>query len=138
MLRDWPKDGARPVLWLGAGETTVTLRGRGRGGRNQEASLAAAIELDGTERACIAWLATDGIDGGTEAAGAIVDGETVRLGRVAGCDERAALAENDSYSFLAASKDLLISGPTGTNVADVVAAFVGGGCSSGVEASEND
>ncbi len=101
-----------------AGETTVTVRGSGRGGRNQEAALAAALEIDGQP---ITFLAggTDGIDGPTDAAGAIVDGETIARGLASNFDPFAALADNDAYPFLAASGDLIIIGPTGTNVADL-------------------
>ncbi len=109
-----------PTIWLAAGETTVTVRGRGTGGRNQEAALSAALELSGVAGASVAFLATDGVDGPTDAAGALVDGDTVRRIAAAGLDGRAALEENDSHPALQASQDLLVTGPTGTNVADVV------------------
>ena len=101
-----------------AGETTVTVRGSGRGGRNQEAALAAALEVDGQP---VTFLAggTDGIDGPTDAAGGIVDGGTIRRGLAANFDPYAALADNDTYPFLAAAGDLIVTGPTGTNVADL-------------------
>ncbi|MDD4904374.1 MAG: DUF4147 domain-containing protein, partial [Candidatus Bipolaricaulis sp.] len=113
-----------PTAWLGAGETTVTVRGPGTGGRNQEAALAAALELEGKPYAAVAFFATDGVDGPTDAAGALVDGGTARRIREAGLDGHAALAANDSHSALCASEDLLIRGPTGTNVADVVVGFL--------------
>ncbi|MCX6093289.1 MAG: DUF4147 domain-containing protein [Candidatus Bipolaricaulota bacterium] len=113
-----------PTIWLAAGETTVTVRGRGTGGRNQEAALSAALELSGVAGASVAFLATDGVDGPTDAAGALVDGDTVRRIRAAGLDERAALEQNDTYPALRASQDLLVTGSTGTNVADVVVGFV--------------
>jgi glycerate-2-kinase len=108
---------ADEVLIL-AGETTVTVRGTGKGGRNQEAALAAALEIDGQP---ITFLAggTDGIDGPTDAAGGIVDGGTIGRGLAANFDPFAALADNDTYPFLAAAGDLIIIGPTGTNVADL-------------------
>jgi len=101
-----------------AGETTVTVSGRGRGGRNQQAALAAAIELDGRD---ITFLAggTDGIDGPTDAAGGIVDGRTIERGRALHLDAAAFLSDNDAYRYLSAVGDLIITGPTGTNVADL-------------------
>jgi glycerate-2-kinase len=101
-----------------AGETTVAVRGSGRGGRNQEAALAAALEIDGRP---VTFLAggTDGIDGPTDAAGGIVDGGTIGRGLAANFDPYAALADNDTYPFLAAAGDLIVTGPTGTNVADL-------------------
>jgi hydroxypyruvate reductase len=101
-----------------AGETTVTVRGTGRGGRNQEAALAAALEIDGRD---VTFLAggTDGIDGPTDAAGGLVDGGTIDRGLAANFDPFAALADNDTYPFLAAAGDLIVIGPTGTNVADL-------------------
>ena len=101
-----------------AGETTVTVRGSGRGGRNQEAALAVAMEIDGRN---VTFLAggTDGIDGPTDAAGGLVDGGTIDRGLAARFDPFAALADNDTYPFLAAAGDLIVIGPTGTNVADL-------------------
>jgi glycerate 2-kinase len=118
-------DLALPACLVLGGETTVTVRGRGMGGRNQELALAAAIALDGyplpegTEIAIVS-LATDGTDGPTGAAGGIATGDTVRRGRALGLDARAALAENDSYHYLDALGDLVITGPTGTNVNDLI------------------
>ena len=101
-----------------AGETTVTVTGSGTGGRNQEAALAAAIEIDGR---LITFLAggTDGIDGPTDAAGAIVDGGTVDRGRAANIDAVKALQNNDANTYLGVTDDLIVIGPTGTNVADL-------------------
>ncbi len=99
-----------------AGETTVHVTGGGRGGRNQEAALAAAMAIEGSD-ILFAAFGTDGIDGPTDAAGAIVDGGTVA--RAEGFDPAAALDDNDAYPFLRASGDLLVCGPTGTNVGDV-------------------
>lgn len=123
-LRRLAEEAKAPTIWLAAGETTVTVRGRGRGGRNQEAGLSAALELGGAAGAAAAFLGTDGVDGPTDAAGALVDGDTVRRIRAAELDERAALEANDSHRALPASQDLLVTGPTGTNVADVVMGFV--------------
>lgn len=102
------------------GETTVHVTGAGIGGRNQELALAAAIALHGVEGAAVLAGGTDGIDGPTEAAGAIVDGGT--FGRIleADIDPAVALFENDSATALAAAGDQLVTGPTGTNVADLV------------------
>ena len=123
-LADRPAGGSEKLLLVGGGETTVTVRGGGRGGRNQEVALAAAIELRGIEGVCVAALGTDGIDGPTDAAGAIVDGTTIERARATGFDPRATLAENDAHALLAATGDLLITGPTGTNVADVTIGIV--------------
>ena len=106
----------RPLV--AAGETTVTVRGTGRGGRNQEAALAAALFLEGRD-GLFAALGTDGIDGPTDAAGAIIDGGSTGRMRSAGVDPRAALADNDAYTALEASGDLVITGPSGTNVGDL-------------------
>jgi glycerate 2-kinase len=113
----------RRAILIYAGETTVTVTGSGLGGRNQELALAAAITLDGNAGTLVAALGTDGIDGPTDAAGAMVDGLTLVRGGSKGLDAAAALANNDSNSFLAASGDLLRCGPTGTNVGDLVLAF---------------
>jgi glycerate 2-kinase len=113
-----------PTCLLAGGETTVTLRGRGRGGRNQELALAAALELAGSRGVVLLAVGTDGSDGPTDAAGGFADGETVARGEVAGLDARRALEENDSYSFFAAEGGLLRTGPTRTNVMDWVALLV--------------
>jgi hydroxypyruvate reductase len=108
-----------PVCIISGGETTVTVQGRGLGGRNQEFALAAAIELDGVEQVVVLSGATDGTDGPTDAAGGIVDGTTVRRAREKGLDPREYLRRNDSYRLLKAVDDLLMTGPTLTNVMDV-------------------
>lgn len=115
---------APPAVLLLGGETTVTVRGNGRGGRNQEIALAAAIGLDGEAGITLASLGTDGTDGPTDAAGGMVDGGTVVRGRERGFDARDHLHRNDAYPFLRATGDLLVTGPTGTNVCDVVAVLV--------------
>lgn len=112
--------GDPPLALLWGGETTVTVTGRGRGGRNQELALAAALALDGRQGMLLAAFGTDGDDGPTPAAGAVVDGATAERGRAAGLDPEACLRENDSHTFLQAAGDLLVTGPTGTNVNDLV------------------
>lgn len=106
----------RPVCILSGGETTCTVRGTGLGGRNQEFVLAAAIALQGVSDVTILSGGTDGIDGPTDAAGAVADGATVTR---SGMDARAYLANNDSYHFFEPLNALLKTGPTGTNVMDV-------------------
>jgi len=113
-------DGDAPLALLLGGETTVTVRGSGLGGRNQELALALAIELAGREGIVAASLGTDGTDGPTDAAGGMVDGETVSRGIAQELDARDFLARNDAHPFLRATGGLLVTGPTGTNVCDVV------------------
>ncbi len=108
-----------PVLLLSGGETTVTLRGDGLGGRNQEFALACALALDGVAGAVALSGGTDGTDGPTDAAGALADGLTLARARALGLDAAAALERNDSYRFFDALGDLIRTGPTGTNVMDV-------------------
>lgn len=117
--------GERPVCLIGGGETTVTLRGEGRGGRNTELALAAVPALAARPEALLISLATDGEDGPTDAAGAVVTGATWQRARSLGLDPQAYLARNDSYSFFAALDDLLRPGPTGTNVNDLFFLFAG-------------
>lgn len=112
----------RPAALIFGGETTVTVTGTGRGGRNQELALAAAIELDGDWDATVASVGTDGIDGPTDAAGAVADGCTMPRARELRQDAAAALANNDAYSFWSALGGLVITGATGTNVMDLVVA----------------
>ena len=109
----------RPACVISGGETTVTIRGKGLGGRNQEFVLAAAIEIDGLEDVVILSGGTDGTDGPTDAAGALADGETVRRAKAQGLDAEYHLRENDSYRFFKPLGDLLITGPTYTNVMDL-------------------
>ena len=117
--------GPLPVCLLQGGETTVTVRGAGKGGRNQEVALGAALEIDGLPDALIVSAGTDGTDGPTDAAGAVADGTTLRRAQAQGLDPRAALARNDAYPFFAALGDLLITGPTLTNVNDLMLALIG-------------
>ena len=113
-----------PACLILGGETTVTVRGQGKGGRNQELALVAAVAIEGLDNVLIASLATDGSDGPTDAAGGLVDGETGRRGQAAGLSAQAALDANDAYPYLDAVDALLITGPTNTNVNDLMAVFV--------------
>jgi len=118
MLRGDPV--SPPALIVAGGETTVTVAGFGCGGRNQEVALSAAAAIDGLDGIAIASVGTDGRDGPTDAAGGIVDGGSAARLRAAGVQIDRALAENASYDALAASGDLLSTGPTLTNVADLL------------------
>jgi glycerate 2-kinase len=107
-----------------AGETTVTVTGGGRGGRNQEVALAAGIALETVAGGpLVASFGTDGVDGPTDAAGGIGDPGTAVRGRRHGLDARSALSGHDSYPYLAACSDLLCCGPTGTNTGDIMLAY---------------
>ncbi|MDJ0497596.1 MAG: DUF4147 domain-containing protein [Acidimicrobiia bacterium] len=116
-------DRRRGTVSVYAGETTVTVTGDGIGGRNHEAALVAATLLEGRSDLFFLAAGTDGIDGTTAAAGAIVDGTTVHRARARGLSAPAALANNDSGSFFAALGDQIITGPTGTNVGDLWIVF---------------
>jgi glycerate 2-kinase len=108
-----------PVCILSGGETTVTVRGNGRGGRCQEFALAAALAMDGLKNAIVLSAGADGTDGPTDAAGAVATGNTLKRARRLGLDARAHLAANNSYAFFDSLGDLVRTGPTGTNVMDV-------------------
>jgi glycerate-2-kinase len=108
-----------PAALIVGGETTVTIRGRGRGGRNQELALSAAMKISGSERLVVCSFATDGIEGQTDAAGAVVDGSTINQGLKLGMEAEEYLRNNDSYGYLSRLKALVITGPTGTNVNDI-------------------
>lgn len=110
----------RPALIIAGGETTVTLRGNGLGGRNQELALGAVEALSGLQDTLVIALATDGGDGPTDAAGAVVSGETLLRAQAQGLDPATALQQNDAYHFFAALDDLLRPGPTLTNVNDLL------------------
>jgi hydroxypyruvate reductase len=110
---------ALPCCVIAGGETTVTVRGQGLGGRCQELALAAAIELEGLAGAVVLAAGTDGSDGPTTAAGAIADGESARRARAAHVDLAARLADNDSHAALEPLGDLLLTGPTNTNLLDL-------------------
>jgi glycerate 2-kinase len=114
----------RPACIVVGGETTVTIRGTGKGGRNTELALAAVTELAGFPNVMLVSLATDGEDGPTDAAGAVVTGITFRQAKELGLDPGDFLDRNDSYTFFAALDDLLKPGPTGTNVNDLTFLFV--------------
>ena len=118
-----------PACLVLGGETTVTIRGAGLGGRNQELALSAALALDGyalgeDRQVAVVSLGTDGTDGPTDAAGGIATLDTVERARASGLDAREALANNDSYHILGTLGDLLITGPTQTNVNDLILVFV--------------
>lgn len=117
---------ARPLCLLAGGETTVRVRGTGRGGRNQEFALALIETLAGRPVTVLS-AGTDGIDGPTPVAGAYVDGASLERARARGLEPTTALANNDSHTFFAALDDLLITGPTGTNVMDIKIALLPAG-----------
>jgi hydroxypyruvate reductase len=111
---------SRPACVISGGETTVTVRGQGLGGRNQEFALAAAIDIAGfPDNMLILSAGTDGTDGPTDAAGAMADPTTLDRAQALGLDAAAFLRNNDSYRFFEATGDLIKTGPTGTNVADI-------------------
>ncbi len=115
-----------PACMISGGETTVTLGAEGKGGRNQEFAVAAALEIAGLEGVAVMCCGTDGTDGPTDAAGAIAFGDTVARGRTAGLSARRALEEHDAYPFFEGVGDLIKTGPTGTNVMDVRLVLVSG------------
>ena len=109
----------KPMCMVAGGEPTVTIRGSGKGGRNQEVALSAAQELEGFGRCLFISLASDGEDGPTDAAGGFVTGDTIVRGREYGMDAQAYLENNDSYHYLQKTESLISIGPTGTNVNDL-------------------
>jgi len=115
-----------PVCVLAGGETTVTLTGNGRGGRNQEFALAAAMAIKGKDGIFVLSGGTDGTDGPTDAAGAMADGTTIARARKKDLDAKDFLQRNDSYNFFQKLDDLLVTGPTRTNVMDIYLLLVGG------------
>ncbi len=114
-----------PMCVLCGGETTVTIQGDGRGGRNQEFALAAALAIDGLDNMVVLSGGTDGTDGPTDAAGAIADGSTLARARKNDLDPKDFLLRNDSYYFFQKLDDLIITGPTRTNVMDIYLLLVG-------------
>ena len=116
---------APPACVLAGGETTVTIHGDGTGGRNQEFALAAALDMAGLDRVVLLSAGTDGTDGPTPAAGALVDGQSVARARALGLLPERYLRRHDSYHFFHALDDLLVTGPTGTNVMDMHIVLVG-------------
>ena len=113
-----------PACFVLGGETTVTLRGNGQGGRNQELALATAIALDGWSNILVTCLGTDGTDGPTDAAGAFASGETLSRARALDLEAEVYLNGNDAYNFFAPLDDLIITGPTNTNVNDLIIILV--------------
>jgi glycerate-2-kinase len=109
----------KPAGMVAGGETTVTVTGKGKGGRNQEIALAASLKIRGLDGVVIASLSTDGVDGPTDAAGALVDGKTIARAEAFGLRAEEFLADNNSYGFFSQLGDLILTGPTGTNVNDV-------------------
>ncbi len=114
-----------PACILCGGETTVTIRGNGKGGRNQEYALASAIAIEGMANVVVFAGGTDGNDGPTDAAGAMADGHTLARARAKGLDPFNSLRRNDSFHFFQALGDLVITGPTRTNVMDVYMVLIG-------------
>ena len=115
----------KPCVLLSGGETTVTLRGAGRGGRNSEFMLGLALGLDGAPQIHALAADTDGIDGSEDNAGVFVTPDTLVRGRANGLDVRRALADNDAWGYFSALGDLLVTGPTRTNVNDFRAILLG-------------
>ncbi|HOD43670.1 MAG TPA: MOFRL family protein, partial [Anaerolineaceae bacterium] len=113
----------RPVMWVGGGETTVTICGNGKGGRNQELALAAVEPMAGLADVALITLATDGEDGPTDAAGAIVTGDTYARGKQNSMIPSDYLAINNSYEYFDQLNSLIRLGPTGTNVNDLCFLF---------------
>jgi glycerate 2-kinase len=109
----------KPVCIVAGGETTVTVLGKGLGGRNQELALAAALQLKGAEGFVFTSLSTDGVDGPTDATGALIDTVTLKRAETLGLNPEKFLRENDSYRFFSALEDLVFTGRTGTNVNDL-------------------
>lgn len=114
----------RKACIIAGGETTVTVKGKGKGGRAQEFALSAALMINGLKDAAIVGVGTDGTDGPTDAAGAIADSTTVKRANEKGLDVKMYLENNDSYSLFKKLNDLIITGPTNTNVNDLYMAFV--------------
>ncbi len=115
-----------PACVIFGGETTVTVRGEGKGGRSQEMALAASLALDGWEDVAVMAVGTDGTDGPTDAAGGIADGAVIARARALNLDPLAYLDSNDSYHFLEQTDALLVTGPTNTNVNDLVFVYAFG------------
>jgi hydroxypyruvate reductase len=114
-----------PVCILSGGETTVTLTGKGKGGRSQEFALAAAMDIADAGPVVVLCAGTDGTDGPTDAAGAFADPYTLKRARDLGLDAASYLVNNDAYNFFKPLEDLLITGPTNTNVMDLRVMIIG-------------
>ena len=119
------KNRSQNICLIFGGETTVMVKGSGFGGRNTELALAFALEIEGVKGITLLSAGTDGTDGPTDAAGAIVDGSTIQVARSKGLNPQSYLDRNDSYSFFKETGELLITGPTGTNVMDVQVILIG-------------
>ena len=115
----------RPACVISGGETTVTLKGGGKGGRNQEFVLATVLGIEGLERTVVFSAGTDGTDGPTDAAGAVADGHTLARAAEKGLSADACLDHNDAYHFFEPLGDLVMTGPTRTNVMDLRLLLVG-------------
>lgn len=122
-LVSYDRPARRPACLVWGGETTVTVTGQGKGGRNQEMALAAALAMEGLPGVLLVALATDGTDGPTGAAGAVATGDTAGRARALGLDPAAYLRDNNAYPFFESLGDLLVTGPTGTNVNDLLMLF---------------
>ncbi len=114
----------RSICFISGGETTVIVKGNGTGGRNMELALSFAIKIEGVDGITLLSAGTDGTDGPTDAAGAIVDGATITRTKALGLNPDNYLENNDSYTFFKESGDLFITGPTGTNVMDIQIAVI--------------
>ena len=114
----------QPAGIVAGGETTVTVVGKGKGGRNQEIALGAALKIGNMDGVVVASISTDGVDGPTDAAGAIADGKTTERAHILNLNPLKLLAENNSYRFFSKLGDLIFTGPTGTNVCDVAVIVV--------------
>lgn len=123
-VKNYDEPVKKPAALLMGGETTVTVRGSGVGGRNQELALSVAISIANLDNMVFASIGSDGIDGVSDAAGAIVDGDTVARGKELGLNPFETLANNDSHTYLKKLKSAIYTGPTGTNVNDLAVALI--------------
>ncbi len=123
-VKNYDEPVAKPAAILAGGETTVTVRGRGVGGRNQELALSVAISIANMDGMVFASAGSDGIDGVSVAAGGVVDGNTVPQGRELGLNPYDYLSNNDSFNYLSRLKSAILTGPTGTNVNDLLVALI--------------
>ena len=119
-IKSYDRPIKKPCAIVAGGETVVHVKGNGKGGRNQELALSFALSTEGLDGVALCSVGTDGTDGPTDAAGGIVDGQSAQKIRQAGYSPEKLLENNDSYNALKIANDLLITGPTGTNVNDIV------------------
>jgi len=117
-------DSKKNLAFLAGGETVVYLTGNGKGGRNQELALSAAVGMDGCDRMAVFSVGSDGTDGPTDAAGGYTDGDTVKALKAKGFEVYEVLKRNDAYSALKEVGGLVFTGPTGTNVNDIAVALL--------------